>query len=111
MAASPSPNGRTPPPVAESDGHGGWWARRQARPQRPAWPTLRRALGLLWPHRAVFAAYLATILVTATVGLGPPLLIRRLIDQAIPRRDGFQINMIVLAMVALVTVGALVGVL
>jgi ATP-binding cassette subfamily B protein len=85
--------------------------RRRARPTRPVWPTLRRALALLWPHRLLMAAYLLTIGVTSTVGLGPPLLIRRIIDRAIPAHDGFQLNLLVLAMVALVTIGALVGVL
>ena len=57
------------------------------------------------------AGYLATIGVTAVVGLGPPLLIRRLIDHAIPARDTAQINLLILAMAGLVTLGALVGVL
>jgi len=109
----PSVNGRAPLPPPEGWSHHGgpWGSPRRARPQRPAWPTLRRALALLWPHRLLFAAYLLTILVTSTVGVGPPLLIRRVIDTAIPRRDGFQLNLLVLAMVALVTLGALVGVL
>ena len=85
--------------------------RRQARPARPVWPTLRRALALLWPHRLIMAAYLATIGVTSLVGLGPPLLIRRVIDQAIPTGDGALLNLLVLAMVGLVAVGALTGVL
>jgi ATP-binding cassette subfamily B protein len=85
--------------------------RRQARPQQPVWPTLRRALALLWPHRWLLLAYLATIGVTSIVGLGPPLLIRRLIDQAIPAGSGGQINLLILAMVALVLIGAAVGVL
>ena len=91
-------------------GHGGTDGYR-ARPQWPAWPTLRRALALLWPHRLIFAAYLATIGVTSVVGIGPPLLIRRLIDEALPARNGAQINRLVLVMVALVTLGALTGVL
>jgi ATP-binding cassette subfamily B protein len=110
--STPSVNGRAPLPPPEGLGHSGpWGSLRRAKPQRPAWPTLRRALGLLWPHRLLFAVYLLTILATSTVGLGPPLLIRRVIDVAIPRRDGFQLNLLVLVMVALVTLGALVGVL
>ncbi|MFN8557799.1 MAG: ABC transporter ATP-binding protein [Dehalococcoidia bacterium] len=85
--------------------------RRRARPQKPVWPTLQRALALLWPHRRLVAAYLLTIVVTSVVGLGPPLLIRRLIDVAIPHADAALINVLVLAMVALVSVGALTGVL
>jgi len=85
--------------------------RRRARPTRPTWPTLRRALGLLLPHRLVMGGYLLTILVTATVGLGPPLLIRALLDKAIPRHNGWLLDVLILAMIAIVTIGALVGVL
>ena len=70
--------------------------RRKARPQRPAGPTLRRALTLLWPYRRLMALYLLLVGVTSLVGLGPPLLIRRLIDQAIPAGSGAQINLLVL---------------
>jgi ATP-binding cassette, subfamily B, bacterial len=90
---------------------GGRLERRKARPQRPVWPTLRRALVLLWPHRRLMAAYLLLVGVTSLVGLGPPLLIRRLIDQAIPAGDGALINLLVLGMVVLVLLGAGVGVL
>jgi ATP-binding cassette subfamily B protein len=74
-------------------------------------PTLRRALGLLRPHLLLIVVYLVTVVLTSVVGLGPPLLIKRLIDHAIPAGDGAQINALVLVMVALVTFGALVGVL
>ena len=97
--------------VAEEGHGGGRFERRRQRPTRPVWPTLRRALGLLLPHRAVLTAYLATIAVTSLVGLGPPLLIRRIIDGAIPAGNSAQLNLLVLVMVALVAVGALVGVL
>jgi len=72
---------------------------------------MRRATALLWPHRITMAGYLITIVITATVGLGPPLLFRRIIDHAIPGRDGLQIDALALAIAALVTFGALVGVL
>jgi len=88
-----------------------WAERRRAKPQRPAWPTLRRALALLWPCRLLVLGYLGLIVVTSTVGLVPPLLIRRLIDDAIPARDTWQLNAIVLAMVGITVVGALGGVL
>ncbi|MGE0545325.1 MAG: ABC transporter ATP-binding protein [Dehalococcoidia bacterium] len=104
-AAAP-PISRTGEPRA-----GGWLERRKARPQRPAGPTLRRALTLLWPYRRLMALYLLLVGVTSLVGLGPPLLIRRLIDQAIPAANGGQINLLVLGMVALVLIGAGVGVL
>ena len=110
MADAPQPGNGVPLHQAAPQS-GGWWERRKARPQRPAWPTLRRALALLWPYRLLVTAYLSTILVTSTVGLAPPLLIRRLIDEAIPERDGGAINLLILAMVGITVLGALVGVL
>jgi ATP-binding cassette subfamily B protein len=84
---------------------------RDARPSRPAWPTIRRAAALLRPHGAIMLGYLLTIVVTSTVGLGPPLMIRRIIDHSIPRHDSWELNVLALAMVGLFTFGALVGVL
>jgi ATP-binding cassette, subfamily B, bacterial len=85
--------------------------RSHARPTRPVWPTLRRVLGLLWAHRLLMAANLVTILVTSIIGLGPPLLIRRIIDGAIPDNDTAQLTLLALAMGGIVVVGALAGVL
>ncbi len=93
--------------------HGSWGGRGQqrARPLRPAWPTLRRALTLLWPHRLSVAVYLATIGLSSLVGLGQPLIIRRLIDSAIPAKDGSELNLLILAMLGLVLFSSLNGVL
>lgn len=91
--------------------HGDWQRRRKARPQRPAWPTLKRALGLHRPHLPIVTILLATIIFSAIAGLGPPLLLQRIIDDAWPARDSFQLNMLVLAMAGLVAVSALAGVL
>src|SRR5947209_14943345 len=109
--ARPGRNGSSPSRPADPDRPMSWMERRRARPSRPAWPTLRRALKLLWPHRLIVAIYLVTVLLTSVVGLGPPLLIRRLIDHAIPRGNHAELNLLIVEMVALVTAGALVGVL
>jgi ATP-binding cassette, subfamily B, bacterial len=94
---------------------GGWrlsgWGPGREKPLRPVWPTMRRALALLWPHRLIMALYLVTVAVTSTVGLGPPLLLRRLLDSAIPRRDALQIDGVVFGMIGLALLGALIGVL
>jgi ATP-binding cassette subfamily B protein len=84
---------------------------RRSRPQRPAWPTFRRALGLLWPHRLLLVAFLSAIAVSSLVGLVPPLVIRQIIDHAIPEQDGAQLNRLILVMVAVILLGALNGVL
>ncbi len=85
--------------------------RERARPTRPAWPTLRRALTLLWPHRFLVAGFLTATALASVVGLGQPLLIRRLIDHALPERSGGQVNLIIGAMIALLVMSALNGVL
>lgn len=86
--------------------YGGRHERRRARPTRPVWPTLKRALGLIRPYRYLVGAYLATVVISSLTGLGPPLLIRELIDRAIPSGDGNLLNTLILAMVALVALGA-----
>ncbi len=91
--------------------HGDWIERRKARPQRPAWPTLRRAIALNRPHLRTLGLLLATIFVSALLGLGPPLVMQRIVDDAIlGNGDGAELNWLVLLMVALVAVSALTGV-
>jgi ATP-binding cassette, subfamily B, bacterial len=84
---------------------------RATKPQRPAWPTFKRALGLLLPHRVLLAGYLGAITVGSLVGLGPPLIIREIIDKAIPDQDASRLNLLIVLMAALILVGALNGVL
>jgi ATP-binding cassette subfamily B protein len=80
------------------------------RPQRPAWPTFKRAVKLVLPHRALLLGYLVAIAVASLVGLAPPLLIRTIIDDAIPEQDGGQLNLLAVAIVAFILVGAFNGV-
>ena len=84
---------------------------RDARPQRPAWPTFRRAAGLLAQHKTALFAYLAAIAFVSLVGLAPPLLIRGIIDDAIPDDNGGQLDLLVLAMLTFILAGALLAVL
>jgi ATP-binding cassette subfamily B protein len=85
--------------------------RRKARPQRPAGPTLRRAIALNRPYRGTVALLLLVISFSAVVGLGPPLLMQRIVDDAIlGRADTGLLNTLVLVMVAFVAAGALASV-
>ncbi len=84
-------------------------ARQRARPTRPVWPTLKRALGLIRPYHPHVLGYLITVTLSALAGLGQPLLIKQLIDGAIPLKDGNQINLLVMAMLVLVLLAALNG--
>ncbi len=92
-------------------GHGGdWLQRRKARPQRPAWPTLQRAIALHRSHLGLVSLMLLTIAFAAVVGLAPALLLQRIIDHAIADGDGGELNLLIVAMALCVTIGALTGV-
>ena len=83
----------------------------RSKPQKPAWPTFRRAAALLWPHRRLMAAFLGAIATASLVGLVPPLLIRRIIDHSIPNDDGSELNLLIAVMAAMIVLGSLNGVL
>ncbi len=89
---------------------GDWMARRKARPQRPAGPTFRRAAGLLRPHKAAVSLLLLAITGGAVLGLAPPLLMKRIVDDAILGGRGSELDILVLAMVAFLAIAAAVGV-
>jgi ATP-binding cassette subfamily B protein len=85
--------------------------RRPRQPQKPAWPTLKRAIGLMLPHRLYLGAYLVAIAFSSLVGLAPPLIIREIIDGAIPSGDRGELNLLIALMVAIILLGAMNGVL
>lgn len=84
------------------------------RPQRPAWPTFRRIIGLHRSHAGVVALLIVVIVAAAVVGLGPAYLLQRIVDDALPTAagggSGSKLNALILVMVVLVAFGALVGV-
>lgn len=89
---------------------GGQWGRndrRRAQPTQPVGPTLRRIFGLLRPYRLSVLGYLLTVVLSSLAGLGPPLLIREVIDHAIPQQDEGQLNLLILVMVGMVVLSAL----
>lgn len=96
--------------------HGGFgWrgVRRGSRDrQQPRAPraTLRRALGLFRQHWALGLLLVFIITLSSLVGLVPPLLIRRILDDALPQRDGTEVNVLVVVMVVSALLGSLLGV-
>ncbi|MDX1932272.1 MAG: ABC transporter ATP-binding protein [Capsulimonadales bacterium] len=73
---------------------------------------LRRVADLLIrPHLRSWLAILACIAVSAALGVLPPLAIRGILDQAIPRGDLSLLYGLVLAVVALSALSSLIGVL
>lgn len=82
---------------------------KQDRPQL-SWALLRRAMAYGRPYFGRIAAMLALILVVTLLGLAPPLLVRNLIDRALPDRDFHRLTLLALGMLAVPLVNGLLGV-
>ncbi|GAA2098843.1 ABC transporter ATP-binding protein [Microlunatus panaciterrae] len=73
--------------------------------------SLRRVAALFAPYRLQLGLVMALIAATSAVGLAIPFLTRRIIDEAIPQRDGALLALLVGGMLAVTVVGAVLGVL
>ena len=71
---------------------------------------LLRILGYLRPYTWHCVAILICIAASSGIGVIPPLLIRQLIDEALPERDAVLLNLLVVGMVAVPLVSGLIGV-
>jgi len=95
--------------------HGSGWRsfirydEEQDRPQ-VSLPLLRRVAGYARPYAGKVLTILATLLVISGLSLLPPLLIRDLLDHALPDRDVSRLNLLALGMVAVPVVNGLLGV-
>jgi ATP-binding cassette subfamily B protein len=72
--------------------------------------TVRRVWGFARAYRLHIVAFLAIIGISALLGAATPLLVRALIDTAIPRRDLGLVNLIALGAVSLALLGAALNV-
>jgi ATP-binding cassette, subfamily B, bacterial len=93
---------------------GGWWSyikydEDQDRPHIDM-ALLRRVLSYARPYRALLIVVLVTIAVITVVSLVPPLLMRDLIDRAIPQADLGRVTVLGLAMIAVPLVNGVLGV-
>src|SRR3972149_5914282 len=98
-------------PAGGGGGGGARGGTRRAGRGRPAWPTFKRAVALLWPHRLLVVAFLLTIAFSSLIGLAAPLLIRQITHHALPEGQCVQFNLLVLHMLAALFSGALSGLL
>lgn len=95
--------------------HGGnWWSfirydEEQDRPEVSS-ELLRRVWSYARPYTSGVALILFTILLISLFGLIPPLLIRDLIDYALPDRDFTRLNLLAIGMVAVPLANGLLGV-
>jgi len=93
---------------------GGWWSliRYDEEQDRPevSWPLIRRAAAFGRPYTGKIAAMLALIVVTTLLGLIPPLLVRNVIDVALPQSDLRRISLLALGMLFVPLSAGLLGV-
>ena len=97
-------------------GRGGpWGAFGMAGPAESIPPerrrqTVRRMVGFFRPYRLQVTVVLVAIVITSLLGLINPILLKLLIDVAIPRRDFGLLNLYVGLMIAMPIVSGLIGV-
>jgi ATP-binding cassette subfamily B protein len=96
-------------------GHGGGWRSYLQYDEEQDHPALdrrllRRVLGYARPYRGLLALVLGTVALISVVGLVPPLLMRDLIDRAIPDGNLARVTLLGLGMVAVPLVNGIVGV-
>ncbi|MEE9227933.1 MAG: ABC transporter ATP-binding protein, partial [Acidimicrobiia bacterium] len=94
---------------------GGWWSylkydEEQDKPELDR-ALLRRVVGYAGPYRVQLAVVFATIILITLVTLLPPLLIRDLIDRAIPDGNIGRVTVLGLLMVTVPLVNGMLGVL
>ncbi len=96
-------------------GRGGFFGGGPAADFEPVPPerrgqTIRRILVFFRPYRAQIAVVLVAIIATSLIGLINPILLKLLIDEAIPEQDWFKLNLYVGLMILLPIVTGLIGV-
>lgn len=92
---------------------GGWWSyvrydQEQRTPEIDR-ALLRRVFAYGRPYRMLLAGVLATILVVSGLTVVPPILIRDLVDNAIPRADVGRLTLLGVAMVVVPLISVSVG--
>jgi len=94
--------------------NGGWWSyiRYDEQQDRPAVSraVLSRVAAYARPYASRIALMFAAILAITLLSLVPPLLVRALIDHALPNRDLGLLNLLALGMVSVPLLNGLVGV-
>ena len=93
---------------------GNWWSfirydEEQDRPEVSR-ALLRRVAQYARPYWAGVAVMLTTIVAISLLSLLPPLLLRDLIDTALPKRDAGRLNLLALGMIAVPLANGLLGV-
>jgi ATP-binding cassette subfamily B protein len=94
---------------------GGWWSylKYDEEQDKPSFDRalMKRVLGYAKPYRVELALVLVTIILITVTTLLPPLLIRDLLDRAIPDKNLGRVTVLGLLMVAVPLVNGILGVL
>src|ERR1044071_1712889 len=90
--------------------HGLWGGHGNERPVRVTREMLLRVVRYFRPYVPQTIVMLVTVAAIAVLGLVPPLLIRRLVDEAIPQRDFSLLVLLVIGMVVAPSVTGLLSV-
>jgi ATP-binding cassette subfamily B protein len=72
--------------------------------------TIRRIASFFRPYRIAVSLVMASIVITALLGVINPYLLKLLIDEAIPQRDMQQLNVLVALMIGIPIMSGLIGV-
>ncbi|TAK64758.1 MAG: ABC transporter ATP-binding protein, partial [Dehalococcoidia bacterium] len=83
----------------------------RARPRRSSWAIIRRVAGIFRPYRLSVLGLLATVTASALIGLAPPLLFARVIDNISKTKDAGQVDVDAALIFLAVVAGALLSVL
>ena len=93
---------------------GGWWSYLKYDEEQDRPDLDRELLKRVWsygrPYGRKLLGVLVTILIISGMGVVPPILIRSLVDEAIPRKDFGQLTLLGLGMILVPLVSAGVGV-
>jgi ATP-binding cassette subfamily B protein len=79
-------------------------------PPERRWPTVRRIARFFRPYRPAVVVVLASIFLISMIGIVNPILLKLLIDDAIPNQDFAKLNLYVGLMIALPIVSGLIGI-
>ncbi len=97
------------------DGHGmglGRMGRAATLPANALTPQhMRRIAGYLRPYLWQLGILFVCVAATASVGVVPPLIIRAIIDQALPQHNNYLLNLLILGMIIIPVIRGLIGVL
>ena len=88
--------------------HGaGWWSYISSTGEKPrvTWDLLRRVLRYARPYRGPIAGMLLLILVNTSLTLLTPLILRALIDKALPSKDTNQLILLALGLLLIPSLG------